>query len=254
MLRIIRETQPKYVVGENVSGVVSWNGGMVFEEVQAEMEAEGYEVQPFVLPACAVNAPHRRDRVWFVAHRISEPSERKCGKIGNEGREANNSESTGIRQDNGQTCPGRIDAIGASRFTTNTSGKQRAERIIIDGDRQNETKEGARVDNRTSRHGIDRNAPDTSNKGLQGSKIIGSIGGSRAQSNKFSAGRILSTWEEFPTQSPICSRNDGLPSRLAGITFSKHRNESIKAYGNAIVPQVAIQIFRAIIETEARLK
>lgn len=63
MLRAIREIQPRWVVGENVFGITNWNGGMVFDEVQADLEAEGYEVQPFILPACAVNAPHRRDRV-----------------------------------------------------------------------------------------------------------------------------------------------------------------------------------------------
>jgi DNA (cytosine-5)-methyltransferase 1 len=68
MLRAIREIQPRWVVGENVFGLVNWSGGMVFHEVQADLEAEGYEVQPYVLPAVSVNAPHRRDRVWFVAY------------------------------------------------------------------------------------------------------------------------------------------------------------------------------------------
>jgi len=68
MLRAIREIEPKYIVGENVSGIVSWNGGLVFEEVCLDLENEGYEVQPCVLPAASVNAPHRRDRVWFVAY------------------------------------------------------------------------------------------------------------------------------------------------------------------------------------------
>jgi hypothetical protein len=64
MLRAIREVQPRYVVGENVRGLTNWNGGLVFDEVQADLEAEGYEVLPFLLPACGiVNAPHRRD-VW----------------------------------------------------------------------------------------------------------------------------------------------------------------------------------------------
>jgi DNA (cytosine-5)-methyltransferase 1 len=53
-------------------------------------------------------------------------------------------------------------------------------------------------------------------------------------------------WDAFPTQSPICGGNDGISRELDGITFSKWRNESIKAYGNAIVPQVAYQIFQAI--------
>jgi DNA (cytosine-5)-methyltransferase 1 len=50
----------------------------------------------------------------------------------------------------------------------------------------------------------------------------------------------------FPTQPPICGGDDGLPKELDNITFSKWRNESIKAYGNAIVPQVAYQIFKSI--------
>jgi hypothetical protein len=53
-------------------------------------------------------------------------------------------------------------------------------------------------------------------------------------------------WWSFPTQPPICGGDDGLPTELDGITVSRHRRESIKAYGNAIVPQVAYQIFKAI--------
>ena len=68
MLRCIREVKPKWVIGENVLGLVNWSEGLVFHEVQADLEAEGYEVFPYVLPAVSVNAPHRRDRVWFVAH------------------------------------------------------------------------------------------------------------------------------------------------------------------------------------------
>jgi DNA (cytosine-5)-methyltransferase 1 len=59
-------------------------------------------------------------------------------------------------------------------------------------------------------------------------------------------------WDGFPTQSPVCSGDDGLPSELDGITFSKWRNESIKAYGNAIVPQVVYQIFKAIEDHDYR--
>ena len=68
MLRVIRLTQPQWVVAENVRGLLTIGGGVVFEQVCADLEASGYVVQPFVIPAVAVNAPHRRDRVWFVAH------------------------------------------------------------------------------------------------------------------------------------------------------------------------------------------
>jgi DNA (cytosine-5)-methyltransferase 1 len=62
-------------------------------------------------------------------------------------------------------------------------------------------------------------------------------------------GRI-NKWESFPTVSPVCGGDDGLPKELDNITFSKWRKESIKAYGNAIVPQVAYQIFKAICNSE----
>jgi DNA (cytosine-5)-methyltransferase 1 len=68
MLRAIREIQPSWIVGENVPGIINWSGGLVFHEVQTDLEAQGYEVFPVVLPACSTNAPHRRDRTWFVAH------------------------------------------------------------------------------------------------------------------------------------------------------------------------------------------
>lgn len=68
MYRIIREIRPDYIIGENVPGLLSIEGGMVFEQVCLDLESEGYEVQAFVLPACATGAPHRRDRVWIVAH------------------------------------------------------------------------------------------------------------------------------------------------------------------------------------------
>jgi DNA-cytosine methyltransferase len=67
MFRIIREARPTYVVAENVRGLISWNEGLVLDTVCADLEGEGYEVFPVVLPAASVNAPHRRDRIWIVA-------------------------------------------------------------------------------------------------------------------------------------------------------------------------------------------
>ena len=69
MRRVIQEFKPTWVIAENVSGILTIEQGMVFEQVCLDLEGAGYEVQPFIIPAVAVNAPHRRDRVWFVAHR-----------------------------------------------------------------------------------------------------------------------------------------------------------------------------------------
>lgn len=68
MLRVIREVQPSWVIAENVRGLLTIEGGLVFEQVCTDLEGEGYEVQSFIVPAVAVNAPHRRDRVWIIAH------------------------------------------------------------------------------------------------------------------------------------------------------------------------------------------
>jgi DNA-cytosine methyltransferase len=80
MLRVIREIRPKWVVGENVVGLLNWNEGLVFEEVQADLEAEGYEVQSFILPACAVNADHQRERIWIIAYAASNGLQRAIQK------------------------------------------------------------------------------------------------------------------------------------------------------------------------------
>lgn len=68
MLRVIKQLYPTWVVAENVRGLLTIEQGLVFEQVCLDLEACGYETQTFIIPACAKNAPHRRDRVWFIAH------------------------------------------------------------------------------------------------------------------------------------------------------------------------------------------
>lgn len=64
MLRVIQEIRPAWVVGENVAGIVS----LAIDEVLSDLESIGYACQALVIPACAVDAPHRRDRVIIVSH------------------------------------------------------------------------------------------------------------------------------------------------------------------------------------------
>jgi site-specific DNA-cytosine methylase len=64
MLRVISEVKPSWIIGENVAGIIN----MEFEQMLSDLEVQGYEIQPLIIPACAVNAPHRRDRVWIIAH------------------------------------------------------------------------------------------------------------------------------------------------------------------------------------------
>jgi len=67
MFRIIKAFKPRFVIGENVRGIVNIQDGMVFETVCTNLEDEGYEVQAFNIPAAGVGAPHRRERIWFIA-------------------------------------------------------------------------------------------------------------------------------------------------------------------------------------------
>jgi len=69
MFRIIKAFKPRFVIGENVRGIVNIQDGVVFETVCTNLEDEGYEVQPFNIPAAGVGAPHRRERIWFIAVR-----------------------------------------------------------------------------------------------------------------------------------------------------------------------------------------
>jgi DNA (cytosine-5)-methyltransferase 1 len=64
MLRVIQEAKPTWIIGENVAGIVN----LALDQVCADLEGQGYEVEPIIVPACAVDAPHRRDRVWIVGH------------------------------------------------------------------------------------------------------------------------------------------------------------------------------------------
>ena len=97
MFRIIKAFKPRYVIGENVRGIVNIQEGVVFETVCTDLESEGYEVQPFIIPAAGVGAPHRRERVWIVAH----SSKFGCGSRSDnwEGRQVSNNEERQLTQD-----------------------------------------------------------------------------------------------------------------------------------------------------------
>ncbi len=237
MCRAIQEIAPRYVVGENVRGLTNWNGGLVFDEVCTDLENLGYQVAPYIIPASAVNAPHQRERIWFVAHNNRTRFQTKgtkqqttrieqCGKLFGY---ASDADRNGFNQRNCQhekhTSQARINAFND----------------IDENDEQWNA-------SNTNGNGLQRGCQSTRNDSQRWKEPNGHF-------KEYSIGtrRTLQTtiWQNFPTQPPVCGGNDGLPTELDGITFSKWRNESIKAYGNAVVPQVVYQIFKAIEEHEA---
>lgn len=213
MLGVIRAIRPRWVVGENVYGIVNWSDGLVFDTVCSDLEAEGYEVQPYIIPACGVGAPHRRDRCWFVAHRAD----------------------TGI-----ETMREGKDGIYAGKFVAHADG-QRCEEFdnAALGNRQRQPCRNSYAGNASDAEGKrlpERNGQSDRDESYSTAQRYDSIPG----------------WENFPDQSPVRGRNDGFSGGLAGISFPVWCRESIKACGNAIVPQVALQIFKTIEEYETK--
>ena len=229
MLRVVGECQPRWIVGENVRGLVSWSNGLVLETCYSDLENLGYSVQSFIIPACATNAPHRRDRVWIVAHSNNIRSNKPKESAKQQGR-------TEIRTTGAKSC-------GIVAYSNNTR------RSDGHGQVQDTNGEIRQWDDRSEFSDTDsRNAPDTESTTRKG-KCINRQG--KGESIGRSSDTIQDRWKEFPTVAPICGGDDGLPKELDGITFSKWRRESIKAYGNAIVPQVAHRIFQSISDYES---
>ena len=215
MLRAIREIAPRYVVGENVRGLTTWSGGMVFEEVCSDLENLGYSVAPFIISASATNAPHQRERIWFIAYRDGAPTKYEI-----------------------QT---RGDVFTSESGYGNASHADRDGLEQRDGQHEIEPSKSG-IDALNDAHANDDGGNVTDANGLG---LRGKVDGIRNPgfTNKTSA---RDNWENFPTESPLCGGNDGISTQLDGVTFSKWRAESIKAYGNAVVPQVVYEIFKTI--------
>jgi len=256
MLRAINEIKPKFVIAENVYGITNIDGGLVFEQVCLDLEAVGYEVQPYIIPACAKNAPHRRDRVWFVAYRNGTRlqkarSEFKATRIeqhGELGGTATDTNSRGLER----TKESRWDSInvigkGEFRTATDTSSNGLNDQPTEKNNSIGENNKQSRTQRKRTAKGLGderstTNTNGTNNKTWPFGKVLEQSNGEKADGH--SNVECPNQWQNFPTQSPICGGDDGLPTELDGITFSKWRNESIKAYGNAIVPQVAYELFK----------
>jgi DNA (cytosine-5)-methyltransferase 1 len=266
MLRTIREVQPRWVVGENVLGLVNWSGGLVFHEVQADLEAEGYEVQPYVLPAVSVNAPHRRDRVWFVAYfaRSSERANQLSGIRCQDGEVSGERSQTfhdAFRPDGVEGDVTNPNLYGCNERNSNDEINPSEGRINALGDPDESAGDGYAANTMCNRSGEsgDRGQPKQLNEnGIERGITSHSpyirqeyaLEDGKLEGGRFRESNKRNMWDSFPSISPICTGDDGLSKQLDSITFPKWRNESIKAGGNAIVPQVVYQIFKTIEQYE----
>ena len=274
VVRAVHEIRPAWVVGENVAGILTMvqpgeevevgSGSALFDEnhlyrteqqyvletVCQDLEREGYSVQPFVIPACAVGAPHRRDRVWIVARRIAADTSRN----GDSGRPGAVREEVGRQDYELRAEPfehGGLQTMAAPdtdehRHTPCREGgrieTEREERFALPGEREVWSQRPDRLP------GLSRDASHASRAGWEKQHASPEPVGQGHPAGMCREELPADRWAGFPTQPPVCRGNDGLPFDVERLTlpFAKWRAGAVKGYGNAIVPQVMYEIFKAI--------
>ena len=274
VLRVISEVRPTWFIGENVSGIITMvlpgeetkvgsytdvcgesytmcekRQRYVIEQIRIDLASIGYSVQPVVIPACAVGAPHRRDRVWFLARRddvtdtggagLQETGtqQRATGVAGDgiQGITTNPSESgfqervddgkrevaeeTRTREDDG------LERLGGKQITTYS---QRVGSDKIHENLQPEQPDGPIVDS----IGGERDAADPTEQRLQGNI------NSREQTEKGRNDHFRehvtglgkpTDWRNFPTQSPVRKRYDGISNNVVRY-INQEVYDAIKEY------------------------
>ena len=217
MLRVITEVKPRWVVGENVQGLININNGLVLRQVQTDLEAQGFQVQCFLIPASGIGAWHQRKRVWILAYSKHNGSHRSKG---NETIESSNQskEWLFIRDDQ-----------DVSNTNTGFSIRENQEIQARRNTSAISSKDVSNANNkRLQRYQLQSDNLQTKNK----STINSNSNFERQQ-----------TW--WQTQSKFCGVPDGISYGL-----DKDRNNRIKALGNSIVPEIAYEIAKAILMAE----
>jgi len=249
MFRVIRAFTPTWVVAENVRGLLTLGGGVVFEQVCADLEGAGYEVQPLVIPACAVNAPHRRDRVWFVANRKGaerngERAEQgwKQGRPSNEDCDA--ADAAGIRR-HGE--PHQWQGVQRDELARGEAGTGDKPSFNVTNDERwsrlpghEDEAIGGRGEARQEHCWGAVAAPHPTGEQAHAPVPLGFHPESRLPD-------WGERWERVAAATCVRGVDDELPPGLDGRAGTRsNRAARLKALGNAIVPAVAIEIMKAI--------
>ena len=287
MFRIIKAFKPRFIIGENVRGIINIQDGVVFEAVCTDLESEGYEVQPFIIPASGVGAPHRRERVWIIAireesmvnseHNGSPTStiEGSSAASSNDNEKGQNETSefkgTGGSRDSenvadtdsrlrggGRTIePSREDK---DRFLHSEEEKQTREhlrsktigRSFIRGETADVADTNTRLGNGENEEiQTGRNTSNTSSEKLANTdseRLEGQRQSSRQFSQKFFTSDS-SEGQQGTMDQGWWSVEPNVGRVAHGVSGRVHR---LKALGNSIVPQIAEEIGRAIIKAEKK--
>lgn len=190
MLRVISEIKPKFIVGENVAGLLSMDNGKTLDKICLDLENEGYKIELFVIPACGVGAWHRRDRVWITANSCDNTNS------GNSGTLQGKNGQSGVQEWQQLEQSIVADKIRGGKILSNTASERQ------------------------------------SGQGEYEQPINTKANGERKTNNAFSSSKR----EQWTIEPELGRVANGIPNRM----------DRLKGLGNAIVPQVAYEIFKAI--------
>ena len=205
MLRVIREAKPTWIIGENVAGIVT----MELDNILSDLEGIGYAAWPLVIPACAVDARHRRDRVWIIARRsLGDSSSKGLSQRGRSERDTRNTEEGA----------GMVAEPERSGEDVAHADSQRGCVRQVHGEDASDAGESSRPRQRQ-------------NAGQLESTVCGMADGIP---EGLDSGGGFCQWPEEDHETPRVT------------TGMKHRAHRLKGLGNAIVVQVATEIIRAI--------
>jgi len=242
MFRIISTLKPTWVIAENVRGLLNLQDGMVFEQVLSDLEDAGYEVQAFVIPACAIDAPHRRDRVWIVG---------KSSII----RGQNQSKT--IQKKNGTRPNAHGEGLGGRR-----SGAPRTEDVAVTSQELQHRAGNARPTGGGESSNSGQDVADAKESGLEGSDTERDSRSGRCAPEHGQGRWEVCRWLPEPdvgrapdgfstgvhrSRGWAGDWEQGVPRVATGV---KNRVDRLKCLGNAVVPAVVEQIGYAILEAE----
>lgn len=227
MFKLIQKHKPTWVIGENVTGLIA----LGLDSVLADLESENYRTRTFVIPACSVNAKHRRDRLWIIGERVvGNTNSKRCQKV-NISKKSNK--------------PKQFNRRFNERSILAYTDMQRCQ---CTKKTRNNGKDRSKSDDKQFRgcctacgHNEKSIVADTSCKRQQGQgkleQSINSEAASHRQTiNAFPSGESCQ-WSVEPSVGRVAN---GIPRRM----------DRLKQLGNAVVPQIVEVIGNAILEAE----
>ena len=236
MFRVIKEVQPKWIIGENVQNLINISDGQILQGIHNDLEAENYEVQTFCISAASIGAWHKRSRVWIVAantkclglSKRSKKSEKFKGKETSD-KYINSNQGSQLR-----AAGNEVELPNTNKFGTQIQTQGKLSSIKMSG--SSCKKRSIKKISNTKRKGLERLNQHSSSISQQDQRLQFRNESSRGEKRQ-------KTW--WQTQSELCGVPDGVQYELY-----PDRANRIKALGNSIVPQIVTEIGKAIIKAE----